>query len=83
MTPQLRAYVWWCGDEMCDCYQARIDHSEQKRPGRPPTIWEGTMRDGRWGECNAELNRVAKAMRRHWHDAYRMIEWPWDHRSDR
>lgn len=78
---QLRAHVWWCGDE-CDCCQARIDQVWAGKLGSV-TLWEGTFRtDGEWAACNAELNRAAKVMRRHWHDAYRAIEWPWD-RGDR
>lgn len=71
---RLVGYVWWCGDDYCDCHQAVIEwegwHCER--------VWAGKFRtDGGWAECNRDLNRTAQWMRRHHHDLYQAIRWPW------
>jgi hypothetical protein len=75
--PRLEAYVWWCGDEECDCTQPRIElvHGVMGRVDRDP-LWVGTFRSGEEGG-RTELNQTAKKMRRVWPEAYRRIFWPW------
>lgn len=84
------AYVWWCGDEDCNCYQARIierNMSGSWPRGLKQEVWKGSFCTGDAedfpGElATAELNRAAKALRRVWNDAYHSIEWPWDRRAE-
>lgn len=88
----MRAHVWWCGDDVCDCTQARIEGATRRGPGGSPwyeeTLWTGTFRSG-WpceydeseraeGGPTTELNREARRLRKRHHALYRRIEWPWD-----
>lgn len=83
-TGELYAYVWWCGDEYCDCTQAQIVHIiERNQYGgwrESRVIWNGTYAtEGDWEVApNTELNREARRLRKHHHDLYRRISWPWD-----
>ena len=89
----LVGYVWYCGDEWCDCSEPRIN---SYKPGdfngplmlNPKRVWSGTFQtdgDG-WRDANqykdapsstTELNRMAQHLRRHHHDLYARIRWPW------
>jgi hypothetical protein len=76
------AEVWWCGDEWCDCTEARITSYLLAFPGRRDirNEWEGAfMTDGEGHDvASTELNRMAQHLRRHHHDFYRLVQWPWD-----
>lgn len=46
--PKIEAYIWWCGDEECDCNQSVIEEVSKKRvrglfvhPRK--RLWEGTF----------------------------------------
>lgn len=58
---KLKGYIWWCGDEYCDCYQPRIvEMVPNKRfPGLlvERTVWEGTFKSGPNGIEYDELRR--------------------------
>lgn len=76
----LRGVDWWCGDDWCNCSEARI---ESYRRDRDPwiadlaTVWTGDFHtDGEPGS-STELNRMAQHLRRHHHDLYARIRWPW------
>lgn len=75
---RIQGRVWWCEDEWCDCTQAKIERIEGAGPYVYTTLWEGEFHtDGETG-ARTELNREAQRLRRHHHDLYRMISWPWD-----
>ena len=88
----MRAQVWRCGDEVCDCTQARIEGATQRGPGGSPwyehALWMGTFRTGwpyEYGEAEraeggptTELNREARRLRKRHNALYHRIEWPWD-----
>ncbi len=70
--------MWWCGDYDCDCTEARIvaiDGYERT------LVWEGEFRSEGEPGATTELNRVAQLLRRHHHDVYRRISWPWDRKG--
>ena len=75
------AYVWWCGDDYCDCSQAKIlTYTERNGPafrGPHTTIWEGEYHSEGEGNPNNELNRIAAHLRRHHNAFYHRIVWPW------
>ena len=75
---KLFAHVWWCGDEYCDCTQARIVQGLR-------VVWNGTYAtEGDWEVApTTELNREARRLRKHYHDLYRRISWPWDRKKER
>lgn len=42
------SYIWYCGDEICDCYQPVIEEvSPNRKAGHPwvkrRRVWEGTF----------------------------------------
>jgi hypothetical protein len=81
-VPRVEGYVWWCGDEWCDCTQAQIERVVPN-PNWPGTvlrtvIWSGTFYSGGEAGATTELNRVAGLMRRRCHDLYAQIWWPWN-----
>ena len=57
----MRAQVWRCGDEVCDCTQARIEGATQRGPGGSPwyehALWMGTFRTG-WPYEYGEAERA-------------------------
>lgn len=64
----LLGYIWWCGDEYCNCLQARIERRTRRTDARwfaVEDVWEGTFfTDGEgYAQARAELNREIK--RRH------------------
>lgn len=88
----MRAEVWQCGDEWCDCSQAKIQGANRRSPHGQPwfdlVLWEGTFRTG-WpyeydqamqaeGGPTTELNREARRLRKRHNALYHRIEWPWD-----
>lgn len=88
----MRAQVWRCGDEVCDCTQARIEGAARRGIGGSPlhdeVLWTGTFRTG-WpyeydeserseGGPTTELNREARRLRKRHNALYHRIEWPWD-----
>lgn len=88
----MRAEVWHCGDEWCDCSQAKILGSNRRSPYGQPwfdlVLWEGTFRTG-WpyeydeaeraqGGPTTELNRQARRLRKRHNALYHRIDWPWD-----
>ncbi len=76
MKDEVRAYRWWCGDDICDCTQYRIEQvHEEGIPGslrgtrfRFRTLWEGRFRsDSTWIERHEQaedLRHYRKAARR-------------------
>jgi hypothetical protein len=85
---ELIAEVWWCGDDYCDCTQARIVHVVRNRHGgryESTALWHGTYAtEGDWDTPpTTELNREARRLRKHHHDLYRRISWPWDRNKER
>ena len=81
MRKPLLGFVWWCGDEWCDCYQPQIAMRNLPRypGGIGVVVWGGTFRTGgQWREANNELNRTAQTMRRKCHALYQQVEWPWE-----
>ena len=57
---RLQAYIWWCGDDQCNCQQAQIrgvkpNHEAGYPWIKPVTIWTGTFfTDGEGGEIPTE-----------------------------
>lgn len=87
---ELHAHIWWCGDDWCDCTQARIVHIIQRSPGggwmNTRTVWEGQYHVGGWEyevAPNTELNREAKRLRKHHNELFHRISWPWDRKETR
>lgn len=65
-TEWIQAYIWWCGDEHCDCSEPHIDHVTPNRKAGYPWInrknlWAGTFEtDGEGRESQAvELKQAA------------------------
>lgn len=58
----IRAEVWWCGDEWCDCTQAQVTarfrNLLDSRWIVPRVLWQGTFFTD--GECGAEEELDAK-----------------------
>lgn len=85
----LQGWVWQCGDE-CGCSQAQIRHVTGFNGTIPlgiTVVWRGPFHtdgdeDVPSPAAVTELNREAQRLRRHHHDVYRRIEWPWT-RSER
>lgn len=88
----MRADVWHCGDEVCDCSRARILGADRINSyGQrlwDVVLWTGTFRSG-WpyeydeaeragGGPTTELNREARRLRKRHNALYHRIEWPWD-----
>lgn len=66
LRTKLVARLWWCGDEVCDCYQPMIERMRPNLAAGYPWItrervWEGTFDSG--GEhldrLRAELRQAA------------------------
>ena len=86
---EIIAYVWDCGDGYCNCTEAQIVHViERNQYGgwqESAVVWrgqfhrdsEGYLDGGSW----TDLNREAKRLRRHHHDLYQRISWPWDRKQ--
>ena len=60
--PVVEFYVWWCGDDVCDCTQAQIvrrrPNETDPRFQRIDLLWKGTFfSDGESG-ANEELQRA-------------------------
>lgn len=77
--PDLRAYVWDCGDPHCECSQAIIEavypHPVLAFAIRPETIWAGEFHtDGEPG-ARTELFRLHQAMTIGWPAAAQAIVW--------
>lgn len=73
----LVAYIWWCGDEYCDCYQPIIQFhgpgcsglSESHRVVGP-YLWEGRfVTDGEFAAAELEMIITLRAMGEHWPNA--------------
>lgn len=74
--PFRRAYVWWCGDEVCDCYQARIEHLRPNPAGGwfRETVWKGAfITDGGYAACLTELSAEADRRGLPLGDSYRTV----------
>lgn len=60
---KIQAYIWWCGDDVCDCTEPLIDViTPNEKAGYPwierTTIWRGTFRSRdseRGGDPQEEL----------------------------
>lgn len=69
--PYIRAYVWWCGDHICDCTQARIVRMDEVLRSMtyagvtkhyhtyPETVlWEGEFFSQEHGKAEDELEKA-------------------------
>jgi hypothetical protein len=83
----IEAFVWWCGDEHCDCTEAQIRWRDLSlRPVGIRTLWQGTFRSGwpyeyepRDGPSpSTELKREAARLRRKHNALFHRIVWPWN-----
>jgi hypothetical protein len=80
---RIEAYVWYCGDDWCNCSEAVLEEiTPNPRVGLPwierRRLWEGEFRtDGEQG-ATTDLNREAARLRRHHNALFHQIEWPWD-----
>lgn len=68
--PTYHASIWWCADEVCDCYQPTINlRTPNLTVGRPwmrtTNLWEGTLRSqpspAEWDEMEDELEAACEA----------------------
>ena len=80
---EIFAEVWGCGDDSCNCAQARIWHRIPNpriaNAWQNTTLWWGVFwSDGEWADATHELNREARRLYKHHHDLHRRIMWPWD-----
>lgn len=78
------AYLCDCDDD-CRCSWVMIGPRNERFPNGMKAEWvRGTFfNDDMFGDkARAELNRVAKTLRKVWHDVYEAIEWPWDRSDD-
>lgn len=86
---RLRGQVWWCGDDYCDCTEPKVEHGtfdgrfwrwSQQWAGTFQTDGEGQNEPNEWKDApmsSTELNRMAQHLRRHHHDLYSRVAWPW------
>ena len=79
-TRRLIAYVWWCGDDYCDCTQPVIQahhhlcrhlsfEGTEAHRFEGEYLWEGEFRSGGDGygvDAYEELGAVLRAMSAHW-----------------
>ncbi len=76
----LMGLVWACDDD-CGCSQAQV-FAYETRPGLPGKfavgdVWNGEFHIDFMGKPENELNRMAQHLRRHHHEVYARIRWPW------
>lgn len=71
---RLQADVWYCDDD-CGCSEANIVLKEPYRVGI--AVWTGEFRIDHESGATTDLNRMGKHLRRHHHDLYSLISWPW------
>lgn len=81
---RLTGYVWWCGDEWCNCSQAKITlrrKMDQIAFYENKDVWLGVFHSDGEGldEIHNSLNRMAQHLRRHHKEFYRRVQWPWSH----
>lgn len=84
-TPELGdlfvGHVWYCGDEYCNCSQAKITLRRKNENGfyNSHVIWEGKFyTDGEgWSKTNTELNRMAAHLRKRHNEFFHRVQWPW------
>jgi hypothetical protein len=80
-APRLQAYIWWCGDDDCDCVQPVVDRVEpsptDRRFWKRTNIWEGTFvsRGGNWGDPEMPTKEDLEA---ELHEACERFQIPWD-----
>jgi len=61
--------IWWCGDDICDCYQPQIEHISPNNIAGPPwlrreTLWTGEFITGAsWEEKRQIRKELADKMR--------------------
>jgi len=58
---RVRGYIWGCGDEYCDCTQARIGAQVRTRTGYITWVdfWTGRFHtDGNYAAASMELKAV-------------------------
>lgn len=65
--PILEARLWWCEDELCDCYQPQIDRITPNREAGYPwirreAIWRGTFHSSPDAKEFAQMKRELKEM---------------------
>ena len=58
------ASIWWCGDDVCDCYQPQIETIEPNIIAGPPwlkreRIWHGEFVSG---PCGDDIRRLRKEL---------------------
>jgi hypothetical protein len=85
LDDQIKGYIWWCGDEYCDCSEGCIVFLRRNEHGfyNLHTLWSGKFyTDGEgWAETKAELNHMAQHLRRHHNEFYHRIQWPWTNKE--
>ena len=62
---RLVAEMWWCGDDVCNCYQPKIDRiSPNREAGRPwirrKEVWRGTFYSEPSNDEFAEMEKELK-----------------------
>lgn len=78
-----QGYVWWCGDDWCDCYQATIEHRTpnpiDRRWAIVDTAWQGGFYTGDEGDEHStavlELRRAHALLHAERPAAARRVEW--------
>ena len=81
LDARLVAYVWWCGDEWCDCYQPIIQahhracrhltiHGEEFHRVEGPYLWQGEFETDGGEGVREELEATLHAMAKYWPDVY-------------
>ena len=65
----IEAYIWWCGDDICNCTQPKLDRVSPNHHGigypwiRRMNLWSGTFVSDRDGDELAvqegEINEIA------------------------
>lgn len=79
------AHAWWCGDDYCNCTQARIDtYTERignifRGYNKRKNMWQGPFNTDCEGNPSHDINRMARHLRKYHHDLYKRIVWPWEY----
>lgn len=74
------AIVWYCGDEVCGCYQAQIHNLYQNKVTRSSVVfehvWEGTFRtDHDYPTCAEELADYRRELKKTHPELEARIHW--------
>lgn len=61
--PEVRAYEWWCGDEVCDCTQYRIERVLPRWTAYGTRYDRELVWEGQFMSISSEETRAEKAER--------------------